>query len=220
MSQLLFSGVFSERFCEGALCGPPPDKSVVKRRPLYTNLVRPLGNSLRLSAEGNNPAVAPIVHLLLGGGPFAIFWKVSKIVINSVYRCVFRALAHVGQKILKLSPAFTYYNASSKISFAAINTRITASGNHRAPRGISRSFGHPVSGVCDSSGVIDLLPVEAPARLTTARAKVIACCDVPVPALTKTQPCEIAPSNAMLAKHREPLEYLPSEINSVSHEPI
>ena len=199
------------------LNGPSHFYPISDQRPGPAQAVRPLSRGMRSVSKSNKPVVATIVHPLFGGGPFAVFGSVAKIVINSVYGHAFRTLAHVRKEVFKFMPAFANYNSPTKIPLTSINVGMLASGQHRLPGHISRALGHPVGGVGGFRCFASLLPLEASARLASARAQMVACCDVFIPTLTKAYPRRISPFNAMLAQDGKPSKNLPRKIDSFAH---
>lgn len=60
----------------------------------------------------------------------------------------------------------------------------------------------------------------APARLTASGAQMPALRDMFIPTFTKTQPCNVAALDAMLAQYGKPAKNLSGEIDSFSHKAV
>ena len=59
--------------------------------------------------------VPPIGHLLSSSCPSAITRFVVTVIVDAIYRLAWRALTHIRQEILKLSPALTDGNAAQSV---------------------------------------------------------------------------------------------------------
>ena len=217
MSELSFSDILPGGFREGAIYRPAASEPITKEGPFYANFVCPLRERLHSAPENNYSAIAPVVHLLFGRRPFTVFWRITKIIINSIYGHAVRAIPHIGKEILKSKPSLTNCNPPAKIAFAAINIRIPASLNHGCPSPVCRGLTHAMGRGGNSGGVSELLFMEASARLAAAGSQIIARCNVLFATLTNAFPCEIATLNAVLAEHGQSPKNLSGKVNSFSH---
>lgn len=220
MSQILSSVVFPGWFFEGALHRPSSRKPVFQQRPRYSKFIHPLSDCFGNAMKGKNSVTTPVVHLLFCCGPFAVFWRVAKVVVNSIYRHVSRAFAHIGQKVFKFKPSFTNCNSSAEIPHTTINTSVLAPVYHRPPSSIGVAFGHAMRGIGDLSRKSEDFFVKASAGLTSARSQIIACRDMFISTFTKAYPCDIPAPYTVLMKHGKSAKSLFGKINLSSHKAL
>lgn len=155
--------------------------------PADTETVGPLLNSLGIIVQGDEGVSPRIVHLLFTSRPFAIFWGVISIVINSVYR-VFscRALTHVSKKDTEgIKPLLTHCDTASEVVLAPRIAWIITTSSDIKPREIFRTARHTMS---SASGYCHL-GRKTPARTNTTPSKIFASNDCQVSAFTTAIPC-------------------------------
>jgi hypothetical protein len=90
-------------------------------------------NANRLPTISNKQFVAPVATVGLVTNPPAVVRVVARVVVDPVKRCFFWAFAHVGQKVLKVSPALANRNAAPAVSFEIEVVGISASLLHAVP---------------------------------------------------------------------------------------
>ncbi len=79
-------------------------------------------------------ATSSVVGLFLGRCPSAIRWFVITIVVYALDRMfIGRAMSHIRDKILKIFPPFTYFNASSTVVCKTLAIFIVAPLSHSGP---------------------------------------------------------------------------------------
>ncbi len=110
----------------------------------------PLGDTLSFPVVRYPDSVRAIGVLFSGSGPFAIFWRVIAIRINSVYREAVRRLSHIIPKGYKCPPSVAHFNAFTEIVFAV---RVPASRVHSKPNVIKSCSGHAMIGFVATAGL-------------------------------------------------------------------
>ena len=80
---------------------------------------------------------ASITSLLMPSRPAAVVRLVVTCVVDAVERLTFRPLAHIGQEVLKLKPAFANSDAAATITFPVLRIRVPAAIQCRLPAAIS-----------------------------------------------------------------------------------
>ncbi len=84
--------------------------------------------------------VAFIGALLLWCCPPAIFAKVSKSAVDTVYRAVNWSFAHIFKESIELQPFLADSDSLRPVFGKVLNLRVGAASNHRAPRSVSGRF--------------------------------------------------------------------------------
>lgn len=106
----------------------------------------------------------PVSRLLSPSRPFAVFWFIISIIVNSFDCKSRRFVTHVLEKVLKLKPSLAHLNSSAAIIFEALIAWIVATPHHVAPNPVRTcllaSFGLAV--LCRSGGTY--FPYETSAR--------------------------------------------------------
>lgn len=93
-----------------------------------------------------NYRIVSIVGLLNRCSPFAILCSVITIIINSLYRMIFRRpWSHIFDKLFKTStPRMTNFNTSSAISWVVCSFYVVTSPSQHSPNIEFWGAGHPV----------------------------------------------------------------------------
>lgn len=94
----------------------------------------PLHERLCYSVNGEIARIASIVLLFCSGSPLAVVWLIVAIVLNAVKRQASGALAHIGKKVFKFTPALADSDAPAAIVGPEAVSRVTAASQHRTPR--------------------------------------------------------------------------------------
>lgn len=116
------------------LDAPPKIEAADNSFCVDANILAPHGKSLFLPAKFYYAIRSPVIGLLRGRSPAAVLLKVAKIGVASLDAVARRGLqSHVGQKVLKLSPARTNGNSPSSIDPPVRDIRICASSHHVRP---------------------------------------------------------------------------------------
>lgn len=127
-SSILMYGREDRSFWAPSAMEPAGDASL--RKPTSLS---PFCNAQRLAVDCQPVILACIATLFLVVSPFTISWFVALVVINSVYRSVFRARTHIGKKSFKRAPAITDSYAASAVSVESRTVRIQASRHDSRP---------------------------------------------------------------------------------------
>jgi hypothetical protein len=90
---------------------------------IYARSIGPLRKSHRFFANGDKSVVAPIVTLLFPCDPLAVVWRISLIVVYSVYLQPIWRVPHVSQEVLEILPRFAEGYSSPSIPFIGGMTR-------------------------------------------------------------------------------------------------
>lgn len=101
-------------------------------------LSRPLTQGLRFSFPRYNVVKSSIIRLFKPCGPLAVFWRVSTVVVSSLKsQSSFPCTPHIIIKILKVSPSFAYFYATSSVVRIIGIFRIITSLSDSDPCGIN-----------------------------------------------------------------------------------
>lgn len=107
---------------------------------------RPVGSAFSLLDTWNPRFImtAFVARLFRVCGPAAILHVIPFIVVNAVYRCAFRSLAHIVVKALKVFPSGTDLNPSTTIIMELYRARASTSLFHSSPALMRWRICHPV----------------------------------------------------------------------------
>lgn len=112
-------------------------QSLLQGRWTNPNFFRPIVKNLRFSIKCYNPISAVISCLHVSIFPLTVVWRIAKQVVFSTYSKISNwTLAHVSQKVFKILPSFTNFNAFSSIMFIRNMIRVFTTLNHACPNGI------------------------------------------------------------------------------------
>lgn len=125
-----------------------------------------------------------IVLLLFVCFPSTVFKTIIAIIINSSKRMIVWFFPHVGEEIVKDTPALAYPNPASAIMAIGRQSRIYASANHATPYLICRGVAHSMS---FNSGAQQLL-LQTTARMNMANTKGTSLNNMKGTAVATTQP--------------------------------
>lgn len=128
-------GSIGNWLCKNPINRPTLFKSGQYNSWFNTKFICPLSGGQSLTIKGKNYILPVIVVLFNQGGPFAIFWTISKIVFNSVNRMIRTwRMPHILQKFRKgISPSFANGNSASPVVFVSSVFRIIATLLHIRP---------------------------------------------------------------------------------------
>lgn len=103
-----------------------------------------------------------IPRLLFASGPFAVFWAVIPVIVDSLYRVFWGdSSSHICEEPQKVvGPLGAHFNSAPTVVLPSFAQRIGASSTHRLPDLIFRRSGLPV----DYGAAFDLLLLKATAR--------------------------------------------------------
>ena len=108
-------------------------------------LVRPLLNSLRFAINRYVSSVSLVPCLICSSCPLAVFWTVTKVVVNSFKGKLIRFFTHVRQKMFKFQPSFTHSNSPCSVIFIGLIAFAKAPFFHALPNGVGRRMLSPHS---------------------------------------------------------------------------
>lgn len=97
-----------------------------------------VGEASRHAFDGLPSRCSFIVGLLKVGGPFHVTRFIVSVVIDAMDTVVFRTLAKIRQKIVKILPAVTHFNTTTAIIWIFFEVLIMTSSNHGSPYSISK----------------------------------------------------------------------------------
>jgi hypothetical protein len=95
-------------FCQRSFNGPSVVNALQDCAVVNPDSERPILYAKALSAELNESSRGPIHGLFIPSSPPAVARSIAGLSIDPINRLVRRAFAHVGEKVLKLEPAFAY----------------------------------------------------------------------------------------------------------------
>ncbi len=110
-----------------------------------TCFFRPLLDGLRFIVDGYISSVPFVSCLICSGRPLAVFWRVPKIVINTLKGKALWFFAHVRQKVLKFKPPFAHGNSPCAIIFVGLIAFTKTSFFHASPNLVGRRVLSPHS---------------------------------------------------------------------------
>jgi hypothetical protein len=147
----------------------------------------PFSQAQSFSVVGQHASLAAVLALFQLCCPPAVVWKVSEIVVDSVYGRIWKWLwSHVGEKgYERVFPLVAYRNSSSAIVVVFRITGVVASSLHFLPR---RVFWR----LCASSGRTSSARPVAPARLDVSVAEVSTSHGSRVSAFALAEPSRVA----------------------------
>ncbi len=96
----------------------------------------PVLKAQRHAAHSEPSRLRRIAVLFTVGSPLAVVWVVALRVVYALKGESWRALAHVRDKVLKVSPAVTDFDAARSVSWVIGILRVVAAPAHRSPNGI------------------------------------------------------------------------------------
>ena len=99
-------------------------------------LFRPLLNGLRFSINRHVSGVSFVSCLICSSSPLAVFWTVTKVVVNSFQGKTLRFFTHVGQKVFKFQPSFAHSNSPCPGIFIGLIAFAKAPFFHAFPNGV------------------------------------------------------------------------------------
>lgn len=148
--------------------------------------IDPLLKILSATAIGDRAIRPFIVVLLSSRSPLAVVGRVSEVVVLAVKGMVLRrAFAHISQKVFKLIPSITQFNAAFAVIRITLVSRIVTPTAYRFPNSIFGDFmGHPVL-AC--SGSKSNFPQTSAVRAVTA-GQIFAPNSSPLPTLAIAEP--------------------------------
>jgi hypothetical protein len=131
------------------------------------------------------------VCLLLHGRPAHIAGLIVPVVVDTIQSCLQWTFAHIGKKILELSPPFANRDASAAIIREVFKIRIPTTIKHLGPA--------CVSWISNASPILSMLriaskprfPAEAAATQCPSANKIIAPNDRRLPAIANTIPSSL-----------------------------
>lgn len=122
----------------GVFYTPSVPKPSTNQNMVHSEFFTHLGDASSNTTNGNNPVISSISCLLYQGGPFAVFSKITKVVIFSFKREALRAMAHVFQKIREVTPSFTHSYTAPTVQVIVLIFGIVTSLVHGQPYAHSR----------------------------------------------------------------------------------
>lgn len=117
-------------------------------------LSRKFRKSVFFSIKSYKYAFFFVPLLLKRSCPSAILGGIVSIIIDSIQRCSFRTLTHIGYKVRKNRPPFAYFDAPSSISVKPFEIRVGAPLLHRRPCRVKGMF-------CDSHNESPVIEIKA-----------------------------------------------------------
>jgi hypothetical protein len=159
---------------------------------------------------GDKMSPAGVAHLFLFGGPSAIIFAVSLVVVYALQGHVFIwSLAHIAQECFKRIPFLAYGNAPSAIVCMSFVIGIVAACAHCAPRNIGKRTASeralPMSGYS--------FLVETATALVLARFEIVGERNACVPALAFAKPPDLYPAVRRAGNNRNTTKNLARKIN-------
>jgi len=95
-------------------------------------------NEVGFSFNRNFSCPSLVSLLFVSSRPFAVFWAIICVIINTLYRHARWRLSHVSNKVIKaMKPSVAYINASTSVVFKLLSVWIEASLLHGLPRSVS-----------------------------------------------------------------------------------
>jgi len=101
----------------------------------FSEVERPVFNTINSDKSRHSS----IKLLLASSSPSAVIWRVISVVIFSIQCIIIRSVAHIRDKLMKITnPFITYGNSSAAIIMVMRIIRVITSGFHRLPAAIKR----------------------------------------------------------------------------------
>lgn len=151
-------GLVLHRLRQCAFYGPAFIKSTIQCASWYSNLLRPIWNTLRYPIEFNHLNAGTIDGLLFWRCPATVSCpSIFNALITMPTRIAFRSIdsinavrcgwlwPNVGVEVLKRLPSLAYYYAVSSVVGKGFQVRVMAALLHVMPRTIFRRVGHAVA---------------------------------------------------------------------------
>lgn len=191
----------------------PPQSLVVD-----AGSVSPLGKRFGFSVESNMDIEARVVALLFTHRPAAIIRRVISVIVNSVNAVPFAgAKSHISNKIFKLRPSLTNFNAAPKVRRVSGMIYRTPD-QHPGPYFVFIGFTHAVRALGLAITLRRDLFAKTTARFGQPVSNPLCIYDFFVPALAFAQ-------IVALLMHRwrghgndcQPTEFLPHNVNECAH---
>jgi hypothetical protein len=126
--------------------------SAVKSSPRQTDIFGPLKKSHRFAIGSKTNSVGFIVCLICFCGPFAVFFAVTMVNINSIYGHSRTSYPHIGKEVFKLLPSLANSYPSTAIIFERNNSRQVTSIEHVTPYSVCSSPSHSMRSRSLSNG--------------------------------------------------------------------
>jgi len=104
-----------------------------------TCFIAPLLNGLIFAKRLNKSSISSVFCLLCSRYPFAVFRKITQIVVNSFNRMTIRFSSHISKKIIVIKPSVANSYSSTAIIFVCLARRQIASFFNSFPYLICRS---------------------------------------------------------------------------------
>lgn len=187
--------------------GAPPGQNPSPEYAVWdADFSRPLADGHRSTVERDVDVVAAVVALNGHISPSAIFFEITKIVVDAVKRCSFWRITHVGVKSGKrFSPFVANLNATSVIPFKRRVLWIVAAADHSRPSIVFLSLCRSANFCRRSlSSFLSLLCCKASARGCSAPLKAVCISNLFAPTFATAQPRRNSACVASFAsKHRE-----------------
>lgn len=150
---------------------PTRSQAIAQSGLVDPDLFAPLRNREPLSIKFNETVGSHVICLLFGCSPLAVLWKISQVVVDTVY-AIFWAWpwTHIVNKILEtILPTLAYDDASTAIKMIPISGGILAAINHCRP---AMKFSYMAKSVSFTS-FCDLLAMQATATRSVAASHAI-----------------------------------------------
>ena len=106
------------------------------------NQFGPLRNAFGLPVKGEVTITASVSHLLFPCSPLTVFRRIVTIIINTINRCAFRSVTHVGIERFKSKPLLTNLYSPAPVSVVTNTFWVQASIFHRVPTVVHASAFH------------------------------------------------------------------------------
>jgi hypothetical protein len=140
------SAVIDSFLVQRSLHRPSPGKSPVDARRLHATVFNPIGHTLRLSTDSDQPASSLVSSLITVCSPNAVARLVVAVVVLAL-NCVASDgdWAHIRNEVFKYQPAIANSNPPSAVTFKSLVAGLETPPLHCRPPGILWGFCHPMS---------------------------------------------------------------------------
>jgi hypothetical protein len=163
---------------------PPVSEPVNNKALIAAEIFRPRGRRFGCAAYGNKHVVSFVLSLLFVRGVSAVVFAIAFIVVNSFYRKIVRAFAHIREEPLECEPFFADGYSSAAIIWVRKIFFVSASLYYTRPNIVRSCSCHSMGRESRSAGVCS----KAATRFGCSASKASYCRNNLIPAVAQTSP--------------------------------